>query len=57
MLWRSGEGSAGAMRAVVARESAARKAAASAALAKQNEEMQKRLDNVKSKTDDGDGEF
>lgn len=56
-IWDDGEGSAGAMRSVVAAESKARKAAEAAQLAVDNEMRRASLADVKSKIDDGDGEF
>lgn len=54
-IWDDGEGSAGAMRSVVAAESRARKEEEARQLAKENKEAGKRLSGVKARTDDGDG--
>lgn len=53
-IWDDGEGSAGAARAIVARESAARKKEEARMLALSNKEAQLKLSQVKAKTDDGD---
>ena len=54
-IWDDGEGSAGAMRSVVAAQSRARKAEEARQLAAHNAAAKERLANVHSKTDDGDG--
>lgn len=51
----SGEGSAGAMRSVVAARSKARKEEEARQLAEENEDLETRLSQVQSRTDDGDG--
>ena len=53
-IWDDGEGSAGAMRSVVATRSQARKAEEAKQLAAENEENRSRLSKVTSRTDDGD---
>ena len=53
-IWDDGEGSAGAMRSVVATRSQARKAEEAKQLAAENEENRSRLSRVTSRTDDGD---
>lgn len=54
-VWDDGEGSAGAMRVVVARESKARRKAEAQSLAMSNKEHQRRVANATAATDDGDG--
>ena len=54
-IWDDGEGSAGAMRSVVAARSAARKEEEARQLDERNTERKQRLGKVHSKVDDGDG--
>ena len=56
-IWDDGEGSAGAMRSVVAAQSEERKKKEAAELAKRNKGLKERLANVEAKTDDGDGKM
>ena len=54
-IWDDGEGSAGAARSIVAAQSKARKAKEAEELAAHNAEVKKKLANVHSAVDDGDG--
>jgi len=54
-IWDDGDGSAGAMRSVVKKQSAYRKAEEAGHLAWANKVAKERLSNVQAKTDDGDG--
>lgn len=54
-IWDDGEGSAGAMRSVVAAQSRARKEEEAKQLAAQNAAHKKSLANVHAAVDDGDG--